>query len=171
MNLIAAADENWGIGKNGGLLAHISGDMKYFRETTKGKIVVMGRKTLESFPGGKPLKNRVNIVLTGNKDFVPEGVVICHSVEETLEKLKEYPKEDVFIIGGGMIYKAFLRLQPFSHFTGRDTYHKLALPVKFSFLFSLFHPLTQRTFQKFPYIPWKDGLIGFFCKKASLKQV
>ena len=97
MNLIAAADENWGIGKNGGLLAHISGDMKYFRETTKGKIVVMGRKTLESFPGGKPLKNRVNIVLTGNKDFVPEGVVICHSVEETLEKLKEYPKEDVFI--------------------------------------------------------------------------
>ena len=48
---------------------------------------------------------------------------------------------------------------------------KLALPVKFSFLFSLFHPLTQRTFQKFPYIPWKDGLIGFFCKKASLKQV
>ena len=82
MNLIAAADENWGIGKNGGLLAHISGDMKYFRETTKGKIVVMGRKTLESFPGGKPLKNRVNIVLTGNKDFVPEGVVICHSVEE-----------------------------------------------------------------------------------------
>ncbi len=51
MNLIAAADENWGIGKNGGLLAHISGDMKYFRETTKGKIVVMGRKTLESFPG------------------------------------------------------------------------------------------------------------------------
>ena len=56
MNLIAAADENWGIGKNGGLLAHISGDMKYFRETTKGKVVVMGRKTLESFPGGKPLR-------------------------------------------------------------------------------------------------------------------
>ena len=91
MNLIAAADENWGIGKNGGLLAHISGDMKYFRETTKGKIVVMGRKTLESFPGGKPLKNRVNIVLTGNKDFVPEDVVICHSVEETLAELQEYP--------------------------------------------------------------------------------
>ena len=78
MNLIAAADENWGIGKNGGLLAHISGDMKYFRETTKGKIVVMGRKTLESFPGGKPLKNRVNIVLTGNKDFVPEYMKAFH---------------------------------------------------------------------------------------------
>ena len=108
MNLIAAADENWGIGKNGGLLAHISGDMKYFRETTKGKVVVMGRKTLESFPGGKPLKNRVNIVLTQNQDFAPEGVTVCHSIEETLETLKQYPKEDVFIIGGGMIYKAFL---------------------------------------------------------------
>ena len=104
MNLIAAADENWGIGKNGGLLAHISGDMKYFRETTKGKVVVMGRKTLESFPGGKPLKNRVNIVLTQNQDFAPEGVTVCHSIEETLETLKQYPKEDVFIIGGGMIY-------------------------------------------------------------------
>ena len=80
MNLIAAADENWGIGKNGGLLAHISGDMKYFRETTKGKVVVMGRKTLESFPGGKPLKNRVNIVLTQNQDFAPEGVTVCHSI-------------------------------------------------------------------------------------------
>ncbi len=108
MNLIAAADENWGIGKNGGLLAHISGDMKYFRETTKGKVVVMGRKTLESFPGGKPLKNRVNIVLTQNQDFAPEGVTVCHSMEETLETLKQYPKEGVFIIGGGMIYKAFL---------------------------------------------------------------
>ncbi len=106
MNLIAAADENWGIGKNGGLLAHISGDMKYFRETTKRKNSSHGTKDSGKFSRGKPLKNRVNIVLTGNKDFVPEGVVICHSVEETLEKLKEYPKEDVFIIGGGMIYKS-----------------------------------------------------------------
>ena len=63
MNLIAAADENWGIGKNGGLLAHISGDMKYFRETTKGKVSSYGaEKTLESFPGGKPLKNRMLIL-------------------------------------------------------------------------------------------------------------
>ena len=80
MNLIAAADENWGIGKNGGLLAHISGDMKYFRETTKGKIVVMGRKTLESFPNGLPLKNRTNIVLTGNKDYNVKDAIIVHTV-------------------------------------------------------------------------------------------
>ena len=64
MNLIVAADERWGIGKDGGLLAHLPGDMKYFRETTRGKVVVMGRKTLESSPGGRPLTNRINIVLT-----------------------------------------------------------------------------------------------------------
>ena len=69
MNLIVAADERWGIGKDGGLLAHLPGDMKYFRETTRGKVVVMGRKTLESFPGGRPLKNRINIVLTRNEAY------------------------------------------------------------------------------------------------------
>ena len=85
MNLIAAADEAWGIGKDGGLLAHLPGDMKYFRETTQGKVVVMGRKTLESFPGGRPLKNRTNIVLTRNGAYQPEGVRVCRSREEALE--------------------------------------------------------------------------------------
>lgn len=108
MNLIAAADEKWGIGRDGGLLTHLPGDMKYFRETTMGKVVVMGRKTLESFPGAKPLKDRVNIVLTRNREYCPEGVVICHSVEEALEILKQYREEDIFIIGGGMIYREFL---------------------------------------------------------------
>lgn len=108
MNLIAAADENWSIGKDGGLLAHLPGDMKFFRETTKGKVVVMGRKTLESFPDKKPLKNRINIVLTRNTDYAPEGVTICGGVEETLELLKQYNSEDIFIIGGGTVYRAFL---------------------------------------------------------------
>lgn len=108
MNLIVAVDEAWGIGRDGGLLTHLPGDMKYFRETTRGKIVVMGRKTLESFPDAKPLKNRVNIVLTQNRDYCPEGVTVCHDVNETLETLKQYPEEDIFIIGGGMIYGEFL---------------------------------------------------------------
>ncbi|MEI3283500.1 MAG: dihydrofolate reductase [Enterocloster sp.] len=107
MNLIAAADENWGIGKNGGLLAHISGDMKYFGDYER-KSSSYGAKNTGKLSRGKPLKNRVNIVLTQNQDFAPEGVTVCHSIEETLETLKQYPKEDVFIIGGGMIYKAFL---------------------------------------------------------------
>ena len=87
MNLIAAADENWGIGKNGGLLAHISGDMKYFRETTKGKIVVMGRKTLEGLPGGQPLGNRINVVLSENPAYKIKGAVVCHNIDEALEYL------------------------------------------------------------------------------------
>lgn len=108
MNLIVAVDEAWGIGKDGSLLTHLPGDMKYFRETTKGKVVVMGRKTLESFPDGKPLKNRVNIVLTQNREYRPEGVTICHGRDEVLEVLKQYPEEEIFIIGGGMIYREFL---------------------------------------------------------------
>lgn len=108
MNLIVAVDEGWGIGRDGGLLAHLPGDMKYFRETTRGKVVVMGRKTLESFPGQQPLKGRVNIVLTRNQDVCPEGVTICHDVEEALGVLQQYPREDIFIIGGGMVYREFL---------------------------------------------------------------
>lgn len=108
MNLIAAADQAWGIGRDGGLLTHLPGDMKYFGETTRGHVVVMGRKTLESFPGGKPLKNRVNVVLTTDKQYLPEGVTVCHSLEETLEYLKQYKEEDIFIIGGGTIYSQFL---------------------------------------------------------------
>lgn len=108
MNLIVAVDENWGIGKDGGLLTHLPGDMKYFRETTKGHMVVMGRKTLESFPDGKPLKNRTNLVLTRNGDYRPEGVILCHDVPEALEQLKAYEEGDIFIIGGGTVYRQFL---------------------------------------------------------------
>lgn len=108
MNLIAAADERWGIGKEGGLLANLPGDMKYFRETTKGKTVVMGRKTLESFPGGRPLKNRTNLVLSRNKDYAPEGVTVYHTPEEAIDALKKMDPEEVFVIGGGTIYRQLL---------------------------------------------------------------
>ena len=75
MNLIAAVDKNWAIGLGNKLLVSIPQDMKFFRETTKGKVVAMGRKTLESFPGGQPLKNRVNIVLTTDRDYKTKGIV------------------------------------------------------------------------------------------------
>ena len=78
MNLIAAVDKNWAIGRNNKLLVSIPDDMKFFRETTTGKVVVMGRKTLESFPGKKPLKNRVNIVLTGDRSYQADGAETCH---------------------------------------------------------------------------------------------
>ena len=108
MNVIVAADKNWGIGKNNQLLVSIPADMKMFREETSGKVVVMGRKTLESFPNGLPLKNRINIVITSNKEYEVKGAIIVHSIEEALEEIKKYPAEDVYVIGGESVYRALL---------------------------------------------------------------
>ena len=99
MNIIVAADKNWGIGRNNELLVSIPADMKMFRQETTGKVVVMGRKTLESFPNGLPLKNRTNIVITGNKDYQVKGAVVVHSIEEALKEVEKYPAQDVYCIG------------------------------------------------------------------------
>ena len=95
MNLIVAVDKNWAIGMDNKLLVSIPQDMKFFRETTKGKVVAMGRKTLESFPGGQPLKNRVNVVLTSDKKYNVKGTVVVHSIDEMVEELKKYNDEDI----------------------------------------------------------------------------
>lgn len=109
MNLIAAADESWGIGKDGGLLVHLPGDLRYFKEKTKGKVVVMGRTTLESLPGAKPLPNRTNIVLTRDESFEREGCIVVHSMEQLLDECANYDPEDVMIIGGEQIYIQLIR--------------------------------------------------------------
>ncbi|MCQ4638358.1 dihydrofolate reductase [Anaerovorax odorimutans] len=105
MNAIVVVDENWNIGRDGGLLVHLPGDLKYFKERTYGKTVVVGRKTLESFPGAKPLPGRKNVVLTRNMDYSPKDCLICHSKEELLKTLKD---EEVFISGGEQIYRQFM---------------------------------------------------------------
>ena len=105
MKLIAAADKNWSIGKDGGLLCHLPGDLKYFKEKTLGKTVVMGRKTLDSLPGGKPLPGRTNVVLTRDGNFHREGCIVIHSIEELLSGWKS---DDVMVIGGGSLYKELL---------------------------------------------------------------
>lgn len=120
MNLIVAVDKNWGIGYRNKLLVSIPEDMKFFRSETSGKVVVMGRKTLESFPNGLPLKNRTNIVLTKNPGYQVKGAIICHSVEEILEELKKYPTEDVYVIGGDSIYRQFLPYCDVAHVTRID---------------------------------------------------
>lgn len=107
MNVIVAVDKNWAIGKNNKLLVSIPADMKFFRETTKGNVVVMGRKTLESFPQGQPLKNRVNIVITKNPNYKVKDAVVVHSVEEAVEECGRYDGE-VYVIGGESIYRAML---------------------------------------------------------------
>ena len=130
MKCIVNTTENWGIGNENRLLVRIPADMKWFRSQTEGKIVVMGRKTLDSFPGSRPLKNRINIVITRNKKYVPqknEGstVILVNSMEMALEAIKEVVKvysvsvdgekeskilteDDVFVIGGGTIYRLFM---------------------------------------------------------------
>ena len=120
MNIIVAADKKWAIGKQGGLLVSIPEDMRLFREETLGKVVVMGRKTLESLPGGQPLYGRTTIVLTRNPEYKVKGAIVCHSLEEALEKLNEYPSEDVFIAGGQSIYEQFLPYCDTAHVTYID---------------------------------------------------
>ncbi len=120
MNLIVAVDKNWAIGKENKLLVSIPADMKFFRETTGGKVVVMGRKTLESFPGGKPLKNRINIVLTTDTSYRVKDALAVHSVEELLEELKKYDREDIYVIGGESIYRQLLPYCRLAHVTKID---------------------------------------------------
>ncbi len=108
MNLIVAVDRNWAIGKDNKLLVSIPDDMKFFRETTTGKVVVMGRKTLESFPNGKPLKNRVNIVLTRDPNYEVKDAIVVHSKEELDKELEKYNTDDVYVIGGESIYRMML---------------------------------------------------------------
>lgn len=109
MNLIAAADANWGIGKDGGLLVHLPGDLRYFKEKTSGKAVIMGRATLESLPGGKPLLNRTNIVLTSQTDFAKEGCIVVHDMDELAAVCADYAPEDMMVIGGEQIYMQLIR--------------------------------------------------------------
>ena len=120
MNLIVAVDENWAIGNKNQLLVRIPNDMKQFRETTTGKVVVLGRKTLESFPNGAPLKNRTNIVLTKNADYKVNDAIVVHSIEELLEELKKYDKEEIYVIGGDSIYKQMLPYCDVAHVTKID---------------------------------------------------
>lgn len=117
MNLIVAVDKNWAIGNKNQLLVSIPEDMQFFRKETTGKVIVMGRKTLESFPGGKPLKNRTNIVITKDLCYSVDGAIVCHSVEEAVELTKDYDTNDIYIIGGGSIYKQFLPLCDVAHVT------------------------------------------------------
>ena len=103
---IVHADKEWGIGKNNGMMFSLPKDMKFFRETTTGHTVVMGGNTLRSFPNGKPLKNRVNIVLSRGQ--VRDDCVIVRSFEELKKEMKARLHEEIFVIGGGEVYQALL---------------------------------------------------------------
>ncbi len=106
MKAIVCVDKKWGIGKNNDLLFHLPEDMRRFVSHTMGKVVVMGSNTLLSFPNGKPLKNRTNIVLW--PDGIRDDVIIVRSLQELSDELKKYASDDVFIIGGAMFYRTML---------------------------------------------------------------
>lgn len=120
MNIIVAVDENWAIGNKNELLIRIPADMKMFREETTGKVVVLGRKTLETFPNGNPLKNRTNIILSTQKDYQVKDAIVVHSIEELLEELKAYDEEQIYIIGGESIYRQMLPYCNTAHVTKID---------------------------------------------------
>ena len=108
MRAIVNADKNWGIGFRNQLLVHIPSDMRFFREKTTGNAVVMGRKTLESLPGGRPLADRDNIILSRDPALKVKGAAVVHSVDELLQLLADMDTDRVYVIGGAEIYRLLL---------------------------------------------------------------
>lgn len=108
MKAIVAVDQNWGIGHKGSLLMRIPEDMKFFKEMTLGKVVIMGRETFESLPGKEPLKDRVNIILSRKQGYGDDKMTICHSLSEIMLEIKKYKTEDVCVIGGESVYTQLL---------------------------------------------------------------
>ncbi len=108
MKTIVNVDKNWGIGIGDKLLNHIPADMKFFKEKTTGNVVVMGKTTFLTFPGQKALPNRVNIVLTTDREWSAENVIVCHSLDELFEQLERYDTNTVYVIGGSKVYEQLL---------------------------------------------------------------
>ena len=115
MELIVNVTENWGIGYRDGLLVRISADLRRFRALTEGKTVILGRKTLETFPGGRPLKNRRNLILSANPDFCAEGAEVVRSLDELRAALR--PDEEAAVIGGASVYGLLLPYCETAHVT------------------------------------------------------
>ncbi len=120
MNLIVAADSNWAIGCQGRLLISIPNDRKYFREETTGKVIVMGRRTLKTFPQGLPLKNRTNIILSKDPNYRVKDATVVHSVEELMGLLDKYDTNDIFVVGGESVYRQLLPYCDRAHVTRID---------------------------------------------------
>lgn len=108
MKAIVVVDRNWAIGRDGDLLVHLPGDLAYYKEKTMGNAIVMGRKTLESLPGGKPLPGRDNIVLTGNRDFCNDKCRVCYGMNELIDCLAGYDDDKIFISGGASLYQQMI---------------------------------------------------------------
>lgn len=120
MKLIVAVDKNWAIGYKNELLVSIPADMRFFKDQTTGKVVVMGKNTLESFPGGKALKNRVNIVVALEKSYKAPDAIVVNSIEDAIAEASKYDTDDVYVIGGASIYKQMLQFCDTAYVTKID---------------------------------------------------
>ena len=120
MNMIAAVDRNWAIGRKGRLLVSIPNVLKHFREETMGKVVVLGRKTLQTFPQAMPLSGRTNIILSRNPSFFVKGAQVVHSLDELKLALEPFPSKDIYCIGGESIYRQLLPWCDTAHITRID---------------------------------------------------
>jgi len=108
MNLIVAVDSQWGIGYQDRLLFRIKEDQQRFKALTVGKTVILGRRTLETFPGGRPLGDRTNIIFTRSPTFSADPALVCHSLAELKLLLRSMPADDIFVIGGSSVYQLLL---------------------------------------------------------------
>lgn len=108
MNIIAAVDKNMGIGYQNQLLVRIPNDQKWFQQTTMGKVIILGRKTLDTFPNKMPLKGRINIILTTDRSLKFKDAIMVYSMEELMAELKKYNSEDIYVVGGASVYEALL---------------------------------------------------------------
>lgn len=121
MKAIVNVDKNWGIGLGDSLINHIPADMKFFKAKTTGNVVVMGRSTFLTFPGPRALPNRVNIVLTTDKNWSAPDVIVCHSVEELEAQLERYDTDTVYVIGGMSVYNQLVPLCDTAYVTKVET--------------------------------------------------
>ena len=106
MIAIVAVDQNWGIGKDGDQLIYIPEDLKRFKNFTTGNTIILGRKTVATFPGGKPLKNRRNLILSRNPDYRPEGGEVYADLERLMEQVTD--PENTYVVGGASVYNALV---------------------------------------------------------------
>ena len=120
MNIIAAVDNNWAIGYRNDLLVRIPNDQKHFREETMGKVVVLGHRTLETFPQGMPLQGRKNIILSADRKLQIRHALVVHSLEELFHELQPYASQDIYVIGGESVYRQLLPYCDVAHITKID---------------------------------------------------
>lgn len=120
MQIMAAVDNNWAIGFQNSLLVRIPRDQQMFREMTEGKVLVIGRKTLETFPQKQPLKKRINIILSRDRNYTVKDGIVVHSMEELFEELKKYDTNDVYVAGGASVYEQLLPCCDTAHITKVD---------------------------------------------------